>query len=159
MEEKNNGNTPLNVLTDKYVNGDICYDDFEKEVKPTLKEFDIEAAKAGRLVCTRDGRKARIICFDANSPRPIIALINTTDEDGREFEMIENYYNSGQHYDGVDSHTDLMILTEKRLAWVNVYRGGDGHLKVYNIYDTRGDAEMQKCKYGYIATAEVSWEE
>ena len=64
MEEKNNGNTPLNVLTDKYVNGDICYDDFEKEVKAlylckegiksTLKEFDLEAAKAGKPVCTRD---------------------------------------------------------------------------------------------------------
>lgn len=65
MEEKNNGNTPLNVLTDKYVNGDICYDDFEKEVKalyscteeikPNLKEFDLEAAKASKPVCTRNG--------------------------------------------------------------------------------------------------------
>ena len=89
MEEKNNGNTPLNVLTDKYVNGDICYDDFEKEVKalysckeeikPTLKEFDLEAAKLGKPVCTRDGRKARIICFDRIDSTglnlPIVALI------------------------------------------------------------------------------------
>lgn len=35
-----------------------------EEKKLNLKEFDIEAAKAGKPVCTRDGRKARIICFD-----------------------------------------------------------------------------------------------
>lgn len=130
-----------------------------EETELNIKPFSLEAAKAGKPVCTRDGRKARIICFDANSPRPIIALINTTDDEGREFELIENYYNSGKHYDGVDYHTDLMMLTEKRLAWVNVYRGEDGHLKVWNIYDTREEAEMQRYKDGYIATAKVSWEE
>ena len=30
-----------------------------------LKPFNLEAAKQGKPVCTRDGRKARIICFDA----------------------------------------------------------------------------------------------
>lgn len=29
-----------------------------------LKPFDLEAARAGSPVCTRDGRKARIVCFD-----------------------------------------------------------------------------------------------
>ena len=29
-----------------------------------MKPFDLEAAKAGKPVCTRDGRKARINCFD-----------------------------------------------------------------------------------------------
>lgn len=29
-----------------------------------MKPFDLEAAKRGEPVCTRDGRKARIICFD-----------------------------------------------------------------------------------------------
>lgn len=29
-----------------------------------LKPFDLNSAKAGKPVCTRDGRKARIICFD-----------------------------------------------------------------------------------------------
>lgn len=43
--------------------------------KLNLKEFDLEAAKAGKPVCTRDGRKARIICFDAKCNKPIVALI------------------------------------------------------------------------------------
>lgn len=42
-----------------------------------MKPFDLEAAKAGKPVCTRDGIKARIICFDVinKSNYPIIALL------------------------------------------------------------------------------------
>lgn len=29
-----------------------------------MKEFDLEKAKAGHPVCTRDGHEARILCFD-----------------------------------------------------------------------------------------------
>lgn len=42
-----------------------------------LKPFSLEAAKAGKPVCTRDGRKARIICFDKRGGSPIIALVET----------------------------------------------------------------------------------
>lgn len=41
-----------------------------------MRNFDINEAKAGKPVCTRAGRKARIICFDAKRfGKPIIALI------------------------------------------------------------------------------------
>lgn len=48
-----------------------------EEKKLNLKPFDFEAAKAGKPVCTRDGRKARIICFDTinKGNYPIIALL------------------------------------------------------------------------------------
>ena len=39
-----------------------------------LKPFNLEAAKSGKPVCTRDGRKARIICFDAEGNKPLIVL-------------------------------------------------------------------------------------
>ena len=125
MEEKNNGNTPLNVLTDKYVNGDICYDDFEKEVKalysckeeikPTLKDFDLEAAKQGKPVCTRNGRKARIICFDTINEinYPIIALI-----EGFGYETLCYYNEGGKAHLGNTS--DLMMLPEKKEGWINI---------------------------------------
>ena len=32
-----------------------------------MKEFNLEQAKAGKPVCRRDGKKARIICYDAKS--------------------------------------------------------------------------------------------
>lgn len=46
-----------------------------KEKKLNLRPFDLEAAKAGKPVYTRDGRKVRIICFDAKCIKPIVALI------------------------------------------------------------------------------------
>lgn len=40
------------------------------------KPFDLEQAKAGKPVYTRDGHKARIICFDAKLENySIIALV------------------------------------------------------------------------------------
>ena len=44
-----------------------------------MKPFNLELAKEGKPVCTRDGRKARIICFDYHnknlSQYPVIALV------------------------------------------------------------------------------------
>lgn len=60
-----------------------------EEKKLNLKPFDLEAAKAGKPVCTRDGRKARIICYDRQSDHgfPLVALVESTgtekDEDVR----------------------------------------------------------------------------
>lgn len=46
-----------------------------------FKPFNLEQAKAGKPVCTRDGRKARIICFNAKTlcDYPIIALVENSD--------------------------------------------------------------------------------
>lgn len=88
MEEKK---TPSpkedNALTSTvyaYVNGKISDKELIKSIKEmsdeypynknNLKPFSLEAAKAGKPVCTRDGRKARIICFDSKW-RPIVALV------------------------------------------------------------------------------------
>lgn len=57
-----------------------------------MKQFDLEAAKNGAPVCTRDGRKARIICFDRKTEfDTIVALVEdkgiewttTCDKNGR----------------------------------------------------------------------------
>lgn len=43
-----------------------------------MEPFNLEEAKAGKPVCTRDGRNARIICYDyKNDVYPIIALVET----------------------------------------------------------------------------------
>lgn len=42
-----------------------------------MKDFDLQAAKKGAPVCTRDGHKARIVCFDIrNNDFPIVAVID-----------------------------------------------------------------------------------
>ena len=53
-----------------------------------MKEFDYEKAKAGAPVCTREGKPARIIFWDAKGisndgkQYPIVALL---EEDGVEY--------------------------------------------------------------------------
>ena len=174
MEENNDGNTPLNELTDKYVNGSINYDEFEKEVKslysckkedmekkkiqhydcffdrkPTLKKFDLEAAKAGKPVCTRDGRKARIICFDRKSETPITALV--TELNG--IEAVYSYHNNGI-WDSPENTNgcDLMMLPEKKEGWVNVYKE--------RCYESKEEA-IRHIAPGthYIDTIRVEWGE
>jgi hypothetical protein len=40
-----------------------------------IKPFDLEAAKNGAPVCTRDGRDVRIVCFDTKGTYPITYLM------------------------------------------------------------------------------------
>ena len=61
-----------------------------------MKDFDLEAAKKGAAVCTRDGRKARILATDLeNSKQPICAAITTKDSDGVPYEYVLQYYEDG----------------------------------------------------------------
>lgn len=43
-----------------------------------MKKFDLELAKQGHPVQTRNGRPVRIICWDRKSEYPIVALIGTS---------------------------------------------------------------------------------
>ena len=184
MKENNDGNTSLNELTDRYVNGSINYDEFEKEVKalysckkedlkekkiqhydcffdrkPTLKEFDLESAKSGKPVCTRDGRKARIICFDRKSETPITALV--TELNG--IEAVYSYPNNGI-WDSTENTNgcDLMMLTERKEGWVNVYKEIEEEYYTDKIiHKTEKIALDAACSdsYNYIDTIKISWEE
>lgn len=90
-----------------------------EEKKLNLKEFNLEAAKAGKPVCTRDGRKARIICFDAKCIKSIVALIYDCNK-----ETVFQYLENGRFFvDQIDKY-DLMMLLEKKEGWVNIFYGG-----------------------------------
>ncbi len=88
-----------------------------EEKKLNLKEFDLEAAKAGKPVCTRDGRKARIICFDRNWEYPIVALIEC--ENGEE--MISSCDKDGKARI-YEAQADLMMLPEKKEGWIIIHK-------------------------------------
>ena len=132
-----------------------------EEKKLNIKPFSLEAAKAGKPVCTRDGRKARIICFDRKGKQPIIALI--IQDNGEEF--IENYHLSGRFNvdDTFENDGDLMMLPEKKEGWVNVYRDCDGAniTKDDNIYSSK-EAAMASAQVidrdNYVATTIINWE-
>lgn len=105
------GGTCKNRGTRIYVEIKQNKEDME-EKKLNLKPFDLEAAKAGKPVCTRDGRKARIICFDAKRKdgENIIALIPSRRYPG--FEYLVTYTNNGNYRGEHENGFDLMMLPE-----------------------------------------------
>ena len=124
-----------------------------EEKKLNLKEFDLEAAKQGKPVCTREGRKARIICFDLQDPEyDIVALL--LGKNG--FESICTFNSNGRFNDadGVDKQSkhDLMMLPEKKEGWVNVYKE-----RVYKSKEEAVGKKYDGCTY--IDTIKVEWEE
>ena len=123
-----------------------------EEKKLNLKPFDLEAARSGKPVCTRDGRKARIICFDAKrkDEKNIIALVPSKDYPG--FEDLISYPNNGNYYGGHENDGDLMMLPERKEGWVNVYK--------YLVYDTKDEALIGRSESrGYIDTIKINWSE
>ena len=138
----NNSKISIEIKQNKEDMGDLVME----ENKLNLKPFDIQKAREGKPVCTRDGRKARIICFDLSEEYPIVARVYDEDkillfsykEDGR----INNY----------DYKFDLMMLPEKKEGWVNVYKD--------SVYDTKEEALTGRLgNRGYINTIKVRWEE
>ena len=133
-----------------------------EEKKLNLKPFDLEAAKAGKTVCTRDGRKVRIICFDAKrkDENSIIALVPSKDYPG--FEDLIAYPNNGNYYGGHENDGDLMMLPEKKEGWVNIVRGNDGRSYMgRGIFQSKEEAEntIKAFSDNLTDTIKICWEE
>lgn len=118
-----------------------------------MKPFDIELAKAGHPVCTRDGRPVRILCYDFISPEnnPIIVLVKINEKQ----EGIVCYTGNGKNYPNGECSLDLMMAPEKKDGWINIYEGGI----VSSIYSTEKIALFNKIEDRYITTIKIEWEE
>lgn len=114
-----------------------------------LKSFSLEAAKAGKPVCTRDGRKARIICFDRDWDMHIVALVT-----GSLGEEVHYYLSNGQVDFDKQNDDDLMMLPEKKEGWVNIYKEGVDKY-IYNNEKVALSRRGSDC----IATIKIEWEE
>jgi len=122
-----------------------------------LKPFDLEKAKAGAKLVTRNGKPARIICWDrGHKTDHIVALVEYT-EDGESTEETMTYTDQGTFYDnGNESCFDLFIAPTVVERWVNVYK-----LKQYSVgtcYRSEEEAENNACA-DCIATIKLAWEE
>jgi len=122
-----------------------------EEKKLNLKPFDIQKAREGKPVCTRDGRKARIICFDRDWDMHIVALVS--DPLG---ESVHYYLSNGKVDFDKQNDEDLMILPEKKEGWVNVYKDG---LLGTRVYKTRKEAYDIASPCDYVDTVKICWEE
>lgn len=122
-----------------------CFFD-RKPSKSNLKPFSLELAKQGKPVCTRNGSKARIVCFDKAGVYPVIALVQ---EEG--IETCHFYSQDGKCADSGNGY-DLMMLPEKKEGWVNVYKN-----QIHNTFESA--EEGHKGATDYIKTIKVEWEE
>ena len=127
-----------------------------EKIGKNLKPFNIEEAKAGKPVCTRDGRKARIICFDAilDKGNSLIVLINNGS-----YESLEVYNLDGRYYLEDLSQYDLMMLPEKEEGFINIYRNDKMFSCSPTPYKTRGEAFNGRKQQSYLCTIKVEWEE
>lgn len=118
-----------------------------EEKKLNLKEFNLEAAKAGKPVCTRDGRKARIICFDRNWEYPIVALIECENDE----EMISSCDKDGKARI-YEAQADLMMLPEKKEGWIIIHKEA--------IYDKETAEKIaRETTANVIRIQKIEWEE
>lgn len=121
-----------------------------KERKLNLRPFDLEAAKAGKPVYTRDGRKVRIICFDAKCNKPIVALIQGSDNS----EQIEYYTENGVFSNNgiTGKNRDLMMLLQKKEGWIIIHKEA--------IYDKETAEKIAKeTTADVIRIQKIEWEE
>lgn len=123
-----------------------------------MKPFNLEEAKAGNPVCIRDGRKARIICFDRKSKDyPIVALVENQDAEMLQIYTIDGKYNK---FDQEKSYPlDLVMATAIHTGWINVYRTGSRTYLGQSVYENKEEAFENRNRDVYIDTIKIEWEE
>ena len=123
-----------------------------EKIGKNLKPFSLEAAKLGKPVCTRDGRNARIICFDSkNDPqRPIIALVENNSN-----ELLYEYTIEGKErfsHISTTGTSDLMMFPEKKEGWIVIRRS--------DIYENEEQAkEVLLNSHTAMMVRKITWEE
>lgn len=118
-----------------------------EEKKLNLKPFDLQKAKEGKPVCTREGRNVRIICFDCKIESfPIVALVSGAF--GRE-EIIS--YDEAGYSSTREPDDRLFMLPEKKIGWINVY-----NKLIYNSEEDARDGITDDLDY--VGTIKVEWE-
>ena len=78
-----------------------------------MKPFNLEEAKAGKPVCTRDGRRVEILSFEnPNANYPILAKVFFGKDDYEEFTFTE----SGTFFVAdKESGVDLMMVEDETI--------------------------------------------
>jgi len=120
-----------------------------------MKPFNLEEAKAGKPVCTRDGKPVRILCYDLKDKYPIVVIHEL--DDGTE--CILTHTTTGKTHQDEQSPTDLFMKPEKKEGWINIYNPFvDYHTASTYIYQTFEDAYKSRAS-NYISTIKIEWEE
>ena len=119
-----------------------------------MKPFNLEAAKAGAPVCTRDGRAVRFLCFDRENDRyPIVGLIRN----------LSNSYEDVVCWSTKGHYVDLLMASIKREGWIRVYKHKVSNLNRTgcSIYTNHQEAlEVPPgCDWEVVDVIPINWEE
>lgn len=122
-----------------------------------MKRFNLEEAKAGKPVVTRDGQPARIICWDRKKEGyPIIALIGVEED-------IASFTTDGRRFSYGEGHIDLFMAPEKMEGWMNIYKGSMVGKRREGgcFYSTKKEAIENKgiLRPYYVTIIKIEWEE
>ena len=128
------------------------------------KPFNIDQARAGHPVCTRDLRPARIVCdnmSDGISKDNILALVSETDgsETAYAYNRDGTFMGAGEQY-----RLDLQLATVKKTGWINIYRDSvlNTTMAEEYIYDTEKEAKRHDSNdpsVEILDTVKIEWEE
>ena len=125
-----------------------------------MKPFNLEEylKNPEKKVVTRDGRKVRIICTDAKTHYPVIALAESTDGTT---EQLLSFIKNGKYFDNRSNVEDLFFAPEKKEGWINLYRTETSNQYVTsNLYNSEEKAiEIGRTSENYIATTKIEWGE
>ena len=125
-----------------------------------MKQFNLQEFKKNpsRKIVTRDGKAtARIICTDAKSEYPIIALLSYSEKS----EGCEAYTEDGRFSIDGESNSDLFFATEKKEGYANLFRYKDGGMFLGTPFEKKEDTieENKKIINERIAIVKLQWEE
>ena len=124
-----------------------------------MKQFSVKEylANPSLKVVTREGKLVRIVCTDAMSEYPIVALVRQNENT----ESMCNFTQDGTCIKGVESSCDLFFAPEKKIAWANLYCTELGTMFTGEFFKTEEAALKEKVKDlgKYITTFKVQWEE
>lgn len=123
-----------------------------------MKKFNLEKAKVGAPIVTRDGKSARLLGEREHPNYPIIAVVKKS----YDLEEVYSYTNDGHNNSKDETNNDLFMAPTKRIKYANFYFRSDGAYDFGKVYNDRSiairnispDAESK-----YIKTIEIEWEE
>lgn len=124
-----------------------------------MKEFDLEKAKAGHPVQTRDGRDARILATDLKGEEGA-SLVTVISASSGFHEYTVHHHDCGSYYKDITSGIDLFLKDIKKTMYCIVYKKDKkiAH-SIGGTYETREEAEALLVGTQNAYIAEITWEE
>lgn len=123
-----------------------------------MKQFNLDEylKNPSKKVITRDGNSVRIVCTNAKSNFPIIALVET--DNGTENVLILE--ENGRFLYNTEDSRDLFFAPVKKSGWINLYKMNSIISPGPRAYNTKEEAEsFAGNKSDYISTIKIEWEE